>query len=99
MFSVQRIKELSATLRFRLVIWITLVVFLMVVITNITVRAIEQHTVRQEYDQFLRESLAEVDATVAEVPADQLDAELKKKVRANAYHTWFLQLFNSKQQV
>ena len=37
-----RLREIFSTLRFRLVLWITLVVFMMVVITNIAVREVEQ---------------------------------------------------------
>jgi hypothetical protein len=54
MLSVQRLRELFSSLRFRLVLWITLVVFLMVVVTYITVRAVEQQTLRAGYDQFCR---------------------------------------------
>ena len=42
MLSVQRLRELFSTLRFRLVLWITLVVFVMVLVTNFGVREVEQ---------------------------------------------------------
>jgi heavy metal sensor kinase len=99
MLSVQRLRELFSTLRFRLVMWITLVVFLMVVVTYITVRAVEQQTLRAGYDQFLKDSLEDVNIAIAEIAPDnrsQLDAALRKKVKDNESRTWFLQLYDEK---
>jgi heavy metal sensor kinase len=97
MLSVVRLREFVSTLRFRLVLWITLVVFVMVVVTNIAVREIEQRTLRSGYDQFLKDSLEEVNISVAEYETenrDQLYAALKKKVKDNEYRSWFLQLYD-----
>src|SRR4051794_18959125 len=114
MLSVQRLKELFSTLRFRLVLWITLVVFLMVFITNIALREIEQRTLRHEYDSFLEESLKEVhgifdtfsqridqqeNPAVKEKIKETFYLVLKDKVRANEHRTWFLQLYNDKNQL
>ncbi|MBI1830693.1 MAG: HAMP domain-containing protein [Planctomycetes bacterium] len=102
MLSAQRLKELFSTLRFRLVLWITLVVFVMVVVTNIAVREVEQRTLRSGYDQFLKDSLEEVNVLVADIASDQrqqMDAPLKKKVKDNAYRTWFLQLYDENKKV
>src|ERR1017187_4531039 len=97
MLSVQRLRELFSTLRFRLVLWITLVVFLMVVVTNIAVREMEQRALTHSYDQFLRDSLEDVDLTVNRLEsAEQLFEELSDKVKANKNRSWFLQLFNQK---
>src|SRR5947209_8630253 len=101
MLSVQRAREFFSTLRFRLVLWTTLIVFLMVVITNIAVREVEQRALRQSYDQFLFDSLEDVHQTVARFEPDtppELFAELKDKVRANENRSWFLQIFNAKKK-
>ena len=97
--SVQRARELFSSLRVRLVLWITLVVFLMVVVTYITVRAVEQQTLRAGYDEFLKNSLDEVNVLVVEnYPENmsQLDTALKKKVKDNESRTWFLELYDEK---
>jgi heavy metal sensor kinase len=101
MLSVHRFRELFSTLRFRLVLWITLVVFVMVVVTNITVSELEQQALRQGYDQFLRDSLEEVNVTVAKFEPDkeQLEKALLEKVKDNEYRTWFLQLYDEKKDL
>src|SRR5436853_7719559 len=99
MLSVQRAKELTATLRFRLVLWITLIVFLMVVVTNIAVREVEQRALQNSYDQFLQDSLEDVRLIVARAETDQaLERELEEKVAAYYHRSWFLQLFSEKKQ-
>ena len=101
MFSVQRARALFSTLRFRLMMWITLIVFLMVVITNFAVREFEQRALQTSYDQFLQDSLEDVHLTVArhdgENPA-QLDRELEGKVSAYYSRSWFLQLFDDRKR-
>src|SRR5262245_54699374 len=97
MLSVQRARELFSTLRFRLVLWITLVVFLMVVVTNIAVREVEQSALTHSYDEFLLDSLEDVNLTVARFEPDtpkQLFDELTDKVKVNKNRSWFLQLFD-----
>jgi signal transduction histidine kinase len=88
-------------LRFRLVVWITLVVFVMVVVTNITVSELEQQALRQGYDQFLRDSLEEVNVAVAKFEPDkeQLEKALLEKVKDNEYRTWFVQLYDEKKDL
>jgi signal transduction histidine kinase len=101
MLSVRRVRELFSTLRFRLVLWITLVVFLMVVVTNIAVREVEQWALTHSYDQFLTDSLEDVNLIVARSEPDnqkQLFDELADKVKANKNRSWFLQLYDDKKQ-
>src|SRR5689334_11597619 len=101
MFSVQRLKEFFSTLRVRLVLWITLIVFLMDSGTNIAVREVEQRLLQQNYDQFLEDSLREVQLLVAQAdPAEpeKLDVDLKNKVGAYENRSWFVQIFNDKKQ-
>ena len=109
MFSVRRLRELFSTLRFRLVLWITLVVFAMVLVTNIGIREVEMRTLRHSYDQFLLASLEEINHTIVKydlrmhqtLTPDQRDRSRdfyqgvwKDKVRANEHRAWFLQLFD-----
>src|SRR2546421_6151192 len=102
MLSVQRLKEISSTIRFRLVLWITLIVFLMVLATNLAVREVVQSSLHYEYDQFLENSLKEVQMSVkAYYPADKqkLFAVLEDKARAYHFRGWFVQLFDEGQHM
>ncbi len=97
-----RLKEIFSTLRFRLVVWITLVVFIMVVATNIAVREMEQRALVHSYDQFLVDSLEDVHLSVLRLGANhprRLLAELSDKVKANKNRSWFLQLYDAKKQL
>lgn len=99
---VQQAKEFTATLRFRLVLWITVVVFAMVVVTNVAVREVAQFALAGSYDQFLIDSLEDVHSTVQRYDPDekeQLFEELTAKVRANRNRNWFLQIFDEKKGV
>jgi two-component system, OmpR family, heavy metal sensor histidine kinase CusS len=96
-----RLREIFSTLRFRLVVWITLVVFIMVVATNIAVREMEQRALAHSYDQFLMDSLEDVHLSVLRLGAShpkRLVAELNDKVRANKKRSWFSQIFDAKKQ-
>jgi heavy metal sensor kinase len=102
MLSVQQIKGFFATLRIRLVLWTTLVVFVMVVVTNVTVRELEDRSLRQSYDQFLVDSMEDVQLSVVRsepINQVQLFAELKEKVRVNESRSWFLQIFSDQGQL
>src|ERR1019366_1823435 len=109
MLSVRRLRELFSSLRSRLVIWITLVVFAMVLVTNIGIREVEMRTLRHSYDQFLIASLEEVNNTLIKYDQrmhqtltpeqrkrarDFYQGVWKDKVRANEHRAWFLQLFD-----
>jgi two-component system, OmpR family, heavy metal sensor histidine kinase CusS len=99
---VQRAKEFTSTLRFRLVLWVTLVVFVMVIVTNLMVRGIEQNALRSMYDQFLRDSLEEVGVTIAKaepVGAQRLEKALEDKVLEYEYRSWFLQIYDGKKHL
>ena len=111
MLSVGRLRELFSTLRFRLVMWITLVVFALVLVTNFGIREIELRTLRNSYDEFLKASVEEVSNTISKfelrmkTPGLTLAQReksrefyfngLRDKVRANEHRTWFLQLYNN----
>ena len=94
MLSVQRVREFCSTLRFRLVLWITLVVFVMVVVTNITVREVEQQALRQSYDQFLRDSLEDVNVAVCVLPGTELS--FAYEVRRSRLWPWSKNILHHK---
>ena len=99
MFSVQRARELFSTLRFRLVLWITLIVFLMVVVTNFSVREVEQRALQSSYDQFLHDSLEDVHLTINRLEGEnaaQFERDLEAKVAAYYSRSWFLQVFDER---
>jgi signal transduction histidine kinase len=84
------------------VLWVTLVVFVMVVVTNVMVRGIEQNALRSMYDQFLRDSLDEVALTVVRAePAGpkRLETALEEKVLEYEYRSWFLQIYDGKKRL
>lgn len=99
MFSVQGIRELISTLRFRIVLWITLVVCVMVFAANLAVREIEHRALRLGYDDFLADEVEEIGAAVAKYPSDEKDklyTALKEKVKENEYRSLFVQIFDDK---
>jgi signal transduction histidine kinase len=100
MFSVRRIKELGSTLRFRIVLWITFVVAIMVVGLNTGVREIEHRTLRAGYDDYLTDTVEQIGALVASTPTEetnQLINLLKDKAKDNEYRSLFLQVFDERQ--
>jgi two-component system, OmpR family, heavy metal sensor histidine kinase CusS len=97
----QRLREVLYTLRFRLVLWTTLVVFFMVVATNILVREVEQDALVHGYDQFLMDSVEDVCLSVARFEPDNhkvLIQELADKVKANKNRSWYVQVFDEKKR-
>jgi two-component system, OmpR family, heavy metal sensor histidine kinase CusS len=97
MFSVQGIKELASTLRFRIVMWITLVVFVMVFAANTGVREIGQRAIRMGYDEFLARMVEEIANAVekhAAAEKEKLLAVLKDKVKENEY--LFVQVYDGR---
>jgi signal transduction histidine kinase len=97
MLSVQRLREFTSTLRFRLALWITIVVFLTVAVKNIAVREVEHYLLRHSYDEFLKESVEEVNLLLNKPGlenAEPLQAALAEKVRGNESHSWFLQIYD-----
>ncbi len=98
MLSVHRLRELFSTLRFRLVLWITLVVGVMVFVMYFAVREVEQQALRQGYDQFLKDSLEDVNSTFVRFDQENREAllaDLRDKVRTNENRAWFLQVYDS----
>jgi signal transduction histidine kinase len=102
MYSVRRFRELASTLRFRIVLWITFVVGIMVAGLNTGVREIEHRTLRAGYDDYLADTVQQIGALVASTPMeeeDELINLLKDKAKDNEYRSLFLQLFDDKQSL
>src|SRR4051794_39220586 len=101
MLFVRRIREFLSTLRFRLVMWITLVVSCMVGFTYFTIGSVEQQTLRAGYDQFLKDSIEDVQAIVLDHAENmaQLQTALQKKVKDNESRTWFVEIFDDKKNL
>jgi heavy metal sensor kinase len=85
------------TLRFRLMLWNTAVVLLMVLPTLIVVREALRHTLRHELDQLLLEDVLEVDLLTRRLQdsPEELHQELTLKARGHAHRGWFVQLFDA----
>jgi len=99
MFSVQRVKELFSTLRFRIVMWITFVVTVMVFAVNVGVREIEYRALRLSYDDFLAQEVEEISGAVTKSQSgekEKLFGFLKEKVKENEYRSLFVQIFDNK---
>ncbi len=91
-----RLKDLFATLRFRLVVWVTVVVLVMVVVTMVTVREVVHHTLLSEFSRLVAE---EAEGVAQEVEKDypdkeaQLQKALQKQVASLAKREWFREWF------
>ncbi len=95
---IRRISELFSTLRVRLVTWITVIVFAMVLLTNLMVRTIEQEGLRTEYDEFLEVSLNEVQAVLAmheASPPSVLFEKMKETIGRYENRNLFLTIFDA----
>lgn len=98
MFSGRPARELFYTLRFRLVIWVAVIVLLMEIITNIAVSQIEERTLQHDYDLYLEESMEIVHNVVIKYLPHQNElmiAELREKMRGNEHRGLFLQIFDA----
>jgi len=92
-----RLRDLFSTLRFRLLVWVTGVVFLMVVVTMVTVRIVVQRTTSAEFSLLLTDEANTVQVAVEEnYPQDkaQLHQTLQKQAEALSRREWFREWFS-----
>src|SRR4051794_18766071 len=97
-----RLSDLFYTLRFRLAAWLTLVVFLMLVVTSITVRYVVRRTLLTEFDHLLAEDASEVGLEVRQLyPREKkrLLRALENKVEGHKSRDLFIQLFDTTGQL
>jgi two-component system, OmpR family, heavy metal sensor histidine kinase CusS len=97
-----RLKDLFSTLRFRLVMWVTLVVLVMVVVTMVTVREVVHRALLYEFDHLLVEEATGVALAIEQFyPTEQkqLVEALQTKVdvlaRREWFREWFIELFGA----
>jgi signal transduction histidine kinase len=97
-----RLKDLFSTLRFRLMMWVTIVVLVMVVVTMVTVRAVVDRTLMLRFGE---EVTGEADRVAAAVQEDypsnknRLIGKLQEQVKALSgreyIREWFVELYTS----
>lgn len=94
-------KEVFGTLRFRLSLWNTAIVLLMVVITLIGVREGLRLALLNETDELMREDAAETSLTVAEFYPDlrRIEHELSRKVDTHGHRKLYLKLTEASGQL
>jgi heavy metal sensor kinase len=81
-------------LRFRLLVWVTVVVFVMVVVTMVTVREVVHRALLFEFNRLLVEEADGVATAVQQAyPDEQLFPALQKKVEALSQREWFREWF------
>jgi signal transduction histidine kinase len=97
-----RLSGLFSTLRFRLLVWVTLVVMVMVVVTMVTVREVVHRALWYEFGHLFEEEAAGVALAVEQDYPDerqQLFQVLHTKVavlaRREWFREWFTQLFKA----
>jgi heavy metal sensor kinase len=95
--SFERLRGLFRTLRFRLLVWNTGVVLLMVIPTLFLVREGYRRVMSQQFESILEEDLKEIKSDIDQLYPrwESLYQTLKRKAQSHAYHGWFVQLFDA----
>lgn len=96
--SFERLSHLSRTLRFRLMVWNTVVVLLTGIAILIVLREGVRLSLLHEIDEILLEDLKEIALAVKEAHARDdtpLREELDRKARGHIRHKWFAQFIDS----
>jgi heavy metal sensor kinase len=90
-----RLKDLFSTLRFQLLLWVTVVVLVMVVVTMVTVRIVVHRALLFEFSRLLVEEADGVVTAVEQNYPDtpQLSQTLRNKVEALSRREWFREWF------
>lgn len=91
-----RLKDIARTLRFRLTLWVTLVVFVITVVTLFTVHQFVYNTLLNEFDQRLRDDIQEVGASITQYNVgDRLFKALDRKARNHSLRGWFVKIYDA----
>jgi heavy metal sensor kinase len=100
-FAARQLSELFQTLRFRLTVWITLVVALMVVVTMLMVRGVVLHRLQIEFDQALIDITRDIIPllTTLQNRPTKLASELERRVHLHADRGLFVQILSPDQQL
>jgi len=92
----ERLRRVSRSLRFRLLLWNAGAVALTGLAILLAVRAGVRYTLLFELDQVLREDLREIELHLREghLAWDQLTEELNHKAQGHDFHRWFVQFYD-----
>lgn len=93
---LDRLREKSRTLQFRLTAWNTVVVALTVALTLFGIHQAVRHFMLREFDNHLLEDIDEIKLTVKQIYPDwkRLYSELNRKAQGHVHHLWFVQLYD-----
>lgn len=88
--------RLAGTLRFRIILWVTLLVFGMVLVTMLAIDQVVRRTLAYEYDQILRDDLIEMRRFLREgYPGQKLFRELDRRAQEHEHRNWFVQFYTA----
>jgi heavy metal sensor kinase len=94
-----RLRDLFSTLRFRLLVWVTMIVLIMVVVTIVTVREVVHQALLGDFGRLLDE---EADAVMAEVAkhypdktalGEALQSNVDAQTKREWFREWFIELY------
>ncbi len=93
----ERLKGLIRTLRFRLMVWNTTVLLLLVLLILAGAREGVRWALLHEMDQLLNEDMQEIRLALLsrQLPETPLREELDLKARSHSGHGWFAQIFTA----
>lgn len=96
-----RLRQLMGTLRFKLTVRGTMVVFLAILVTLIAVRLGVWFTLLHDTDQHLREDAIELSLAVQQLypDLDQIHEEMDRKAVGHRYRQFFVQMLNDQGRV
>lgn len=95
-------RELFRTLRFRLTLWVTVVVTLMVALTLLAVRQVALGRLQEDFDEVLVEDTTEIGLAVKELyprEFDRLVQALERRVIGHAHRGWFVELYDARHRL
>ncbi|MBI3407319.1 MAG: HAMP domain-containing protein [Planctomycetes bacterium] len=91
-----RLRDVFQTLRFRLMLWVTLVVSLITLAALLTVHQFVYNTLLNEFDQRLKDDIGEVASSIRQNPiGPDLHHALNVKARNHSLRGWFVQLYDA----
>ena len=92
-----RLKAIVQTLRFRLTAWVALVVFLVVSVTMLSVRAVVLRTIYTEFDQRLLQDMDDVRLAIKHYFPDKepFYKAMNLKALGHLHVDWFVELFDA----
>jgi signal transduction histidine kinase len=94
-----RLKDLFSTLRFRLLVWVTMIVLVMVVVTMVTVREVVHQALLLEFSRLLDEEADGVARAVTQYYPDKgalveaLQAKVDALTKREWFREWFIELY------